>query len=72
MKSIAIAFVLTVIATPQAMAEQVAPTNPKPVKTIPIKPQKADPIRCEPGWTAVLLGNGKPMCARELREPIER
>ena len=57
------------VAAPQVFAQQVEPpTNPKPVKTVPIK-ARTEPIKCEDGWTAVLLANGKPMCARELKDP---
>jgi len=51
----------------EGLAQQVEPpTNPKPVRTVPIKAH-TEPIKCENGWTVVLLANGKPMCAREMK-----
>ena len=42
------------------------PLAPKSVKTVPIKRE------CDPGWTLVLAESGRPMCARELKEPNQR
>ena len=41
-------------------------TNPKPVKPVPVT------LKCDDGWQLVLAGNGRPMCARELKEPTQQ